>query len=1200
MTSDCDPSHIWRFFVDRGGTFTDIVAQAPGGQIRTLKLLSRNPGHYEDAALAGIERILADAGTNADSIGSVRIGTTIGTNALLERTGAATVLVTTEGFADVLKIGTQQRPDIFALDIQLPEMLYTDVIEARERIAADGTVLTALDESGLRQQLIAAREKGAVSAAIALVNAYRNSAHEEAAARIAASAGFEYVSVSTQINPTIKLVDRGDTAVVDAYLTPVLDSYKAQLQDGLSQRLANDTLLFMQSHGGLIEADGFRGADSVLSGPAGGVVGMAASAREAGFDEVIGFDMGGTSTDVSVFAGRYERAGTSLIAGCRIARPMLRINTVAAGGGSLLQYRGQRLQVGPESAGAWPGPACYRNGGPLTLTDANVLLGRIQPDHFPEVFGPDANEPLDTEAVSRAFDELAAEVAADGGPEMQTEALAEGYLKIAITNMAQAIEQISVQRGHDVTRFALACFGGAGGQHACGVADALGIDTILVDPLSGVLSAWGLGVAERRSIHATGIHSPLSEQVLTEARQQASELTGLLADEIGPITATEQRAHLRIAGSDTLLDLPFDGDTDCADLVREFASQHRQRYGFASSDADLILQSIEVEAIAAGAEPEREGLSGGRAPDTQVTTRPVRFDGQWVDTRILERSALAPDDTIDGPAVIVEDNATIVIEPGWRAVMNAVGTLIIRRVVTATMRRSANTQADPVMLEIFNNQFMHVAEQMGVVLEQTAHSVNIKERLDYSCALFDRDGELIANAPHVPVHLGSMGDSVQEVIRTAVTFAPGEAWMLNAPYRGGTHLPDITIVTPVFEPGQSEPGFFVASRAHHADIGGIAPGSMPANSRTIEEEGIEIEPVRIVTNDHLLELEIKSLLARGPWPARNPAQNLADFKAQLAANAKGQAELARLLERYGSDVVHAYMRHVRDNATACAVRALASLRDGSFTVETDDGSTIKIDVTIDPQSGRARIDFSGTSGMSPGNLNAPQSVVRAVVLYVLRTQITESIPLNAGCLEPIDIVIPAASLLDPLHPAAVAGGNVETSQCVADALLAALGAAAASQGTMNNLTFGDAAHQYYETICGGCGAGPDFNGASAVHSHMTNSRLTDIEILEQRFPVRVRQFGIRHDSGGEGRWRGGDGVIRDLEFLAPMQLSLLAGRRRTAPFGLAGGKPGQRGRDTIIRNDGSRETLPHAAEVEMHPGDRIVIETPGGGGYGEK
>jgi len=1188
----------WHFFIDRGGTFTDVVAIDGGGRLRTLKLLSQNPDQYDDAALAGIERLLAAADTPGASVASVRMGTTIGTNALLERRGAATVLVITEGFADLLRIGTQQRPEIFALDIRLPGVLYSSVIEAHERVGAGGEIVRALDEHRLATDLAAARRSGAESVAIAFVNAYREPRHEELAARIARDAGFACVSVSSQVNPSIRLVDRGDTAVVDAYLSPVLDSYKKRLQSGLAHRLAGDRLLFMQSHGGLVEAAAFRGCDSVLSGPAGGVVGMAATAVEAGFRDVIGFDMGGTSTDVSVYAGSYERTAGDRIAGCRIARPMLRIKTVAAGGGSLLQYRGGRLQVGPESAGARPGPACYRNGGPLTLTDANVLLGRIQPDYFPRVFGPRADEAIDTDAPAAAFADLGRQVLADGGPAMSGAELAEGFLKIATANMATAIEQASVQRGHDVTRFALSCFGGAGGQHACAVADALGIETILVDPLSGVLSAYGLGVAERRSILGAGIHALLDAASLDRAKREATRLRAQHASALDAISGIESRAFLQIAGSDTLLEVPLDDSSTGSALAQSFAAAYRQRFGFACGDASLVLQSIEVEAIAADSRPQRE-KPGHRQPDgAPDTKRRIRFAGAWIEAPVWRRDALPAGSAIAGPAMIVEDHATIIVEPGWNATLDADGLLVLRRRTPASGRERAHAAADPVMLEIFNNQFMHIAEQMGIVLEQTAHSVNIKERLDYSCALFDRDGQLIANAPHVPVHLGSMGDSVREVIRSAPALAPGDAYMLNAPYRGGTHLPDITVVMPVYEQDRRKPGFFVASRAHHADVGGITPGSMPAKSRSIAEEGVVFGPTQILRNGELLEAEILRCLASGEHPARNPSQNVADLKAQLAASEKGRAGLDKLLERYGSRVVHAYMQHVRDNAREVTRKALKPLASGRFETRMDGGERIVAAVTIDAERGQARIDFTGTDGVSAGNLNAPRSVVRAVVLYVLRTLVRQNIPLNAGCLEPVELVIPAPSLLAPGHPAAVAGGNVETSQCIADTLLAALGAAAASQGTMNNLTFGNPEYQYYETICGGCGAGPGFDGASAVHSHMTNSRLTDIEVLEQRFPVRVRRFAIRTGSGGKGRWHGGDGVVRELEFLAPLQVSLLASRRRVAPFGLAGGEPGAPGRDYVVRRDGTREPLSPPAEFEVEPGDRIVIETPGGGGYG--
>jgi len=1189
----------WHFFVDRGGTFTDIVAISPDGRLLTHKLLSEDPTHYADAALTGIERILGEHDALSPELASIRMGTTIGTNALLERRGARTVLVITRGFADLLRIGTQQRPDIFALDIQLPEMLYSEVIEADERIDAEGGILSELDATALERKLLRARANGIESVAIAFANAYREPAHELAAEAIARKAGFEHVSTSSAVNPEIRLVERGETAVVDAYLTPVLDAYKASLRRGFADRIASDALWFMQSHGGLVSADGFRGADSILSGPAGGVVGMATTARESGFDQVIGFDMGGTSTDVSVYAGGYERTGVATVAGLRIARPMLRINTVAAGGGSVLSYRNGRLQVGPESAGADPGPVCYRNGGPLTLTDANVRLGRIQADCFPRVFGPAADQTIDVAAVDSAFADLSATIAAAGGPTLAPVELADGFQRIAIANMAAAIEQISVQRGHDVTRFALACFGGAGGQHACGVADALGIETILVHPLSGVLSAYGIGIAERRSIRSAALHQMLDDACMARAFDEFERLRGELETDFPTATVFECRLRMRAAGSDTLLDVPLLPTAGCEELTAAFGDRHRQRFGFHSANQSLIVQSIDVEAIASiPLPPVAPAFAAAAAEPTDV--RPIWFGGRWHDTPVYRRAALDTDTSIPGPALIAEDNATIVVEPDWTLGVDRQGCLIVTRLRPRQSHEEIDTHPDPIMLEIFNNQFMHIAEQMGAVLEQTAHSVNIKERLDYSCALFDRGGELIANAPHVPVHLGSMGDSVREVIRSAGGFRPDEAWMLNAPYRGGTHLPDITVVTPVFGDPSAPPEFFVASRAHHADIGGSTPGSMPATSRRIDEEGVVIDPLCIVRDSELLEAGILSLLSAGPHPARNPAQNLADLKAQLAANARGRDEIERLLDRYGERVVHAYMRHVRNNAEACTREALRKLAGGRFSACLDTGDRIAVAISIDAERGEARIDFSGTSNTSDNNLNAPLSVVRAVVLYVLRTLIRENVPLNAGCLVPVEIVIPPDSLLDPSPPAAVAGGNVETSQCIADVLLAAFGAAAASQGTMNNLTFGNDRHQYYETICGGAGAGPGFDGASAVHTHMTNSRLTDVEVLEQRYPVRVVQFSIRAGSGGSGRWRGGDGVVREFEFLEPMHLSLLANRRRLTPFGLAGGQDAAAGRDTIIRRSGATEQLTSSAEFEVSAGDRLRIETPGGGGFGAK
>ena len=1149
----------WEFWIDRGGTFTDIVARTPRGELETLKLLSANPGRYDDAAVAGIERLLATAPAAERRIAAVKMGTTVATNALLERRGEPTVLVITAGFEDAIRIGGQQRPDIFALDIRLPEMLYTRVVGVRERITAQGAIETPLDSAQLKRDLEHARDAGLRSVAIVLLHGYRFPQHEAAAEAIARELGFAQVSVSHSVLPLPKLVVRGDTTLADAYLSPVLDRYVAGVRRGLAAALGDAPLLFMQSHGGLAAADHFRGKDSLLSGPAGGVVGMVHAARAVGVNEVIGFDMGGTSTDVALYAGELERTTDAVIAAVRVSAPMLAINTVAAGGGSILTFGGGRLRVGPESAGAQPGPKCYRNGGPLTVTDANVLLGRIQPEFFPRVFGAGGDEPLDAIATATAFSVLAAQVAEATGERRGTDEFAAGFLKIAVERMANAIKQISVQRGHDVTRFSLCCFGGAGGQHAAQVADALGVRTVLIHPLAGVLSAYGIGVADLRVVQQRSVEATFDAALLAA-----------LATEFDALTGTA-RAEL-----------------------------HARHFGFrAEAQAVLLAESVELEAVVASGSESAEPASLSRASGSppKVDMRRVWCADGWHDAPVYRRDALPAGATVRGPALIVEAHATTVIEPGWSATVHANGTLMLTRARRRKRREAVAAEGDPIMLEVFNNLFMHVAEEMGVVLEHTAHSVNIKERLDFSCAVFAADGALIANAPHIPVHLGSMGDSVQSILRTHRP-APGDSYLLNSPYAGGTHLPDMTVITPVFDASGKRLRYLVASRAHHADVGGRTPGSIPPDSRCIDEEGVLVNGVRIVAAGEFLEADVRALLASGRYPARNPDQNVADLKAQLAANTRGALELDRLTQRFGVRTVTRYMGHVQRNAAECVRAAIDRLHDGAFRVELDGGQRIEVSVTIDRAAREAVIDFAGTSAQSAGNFNAPSAIVRAAVLYVFRTLVRENIPLNAGCLEPLTIRLPAASLLNPAYPAAVVAGNVETSQCITDALLGALDACAAAQGTMNNFTFGDTHHQYYETLCGGAGAGPTFDGASAVHTHMTNSRLTDPEVLEQRYPVRLRRFAIRRGSGGRGVHHGGDGIVRDMEFLQPMQAAILANRRRVPPFGLRGGEPGQCGRNFVVRADGRIEELPATAAVDLAAGDRFVIETPGGGGYG--
>ena len=1196
----------WEFWIDRGGTFTDIVARTPRGELETLKLLSANPGRYEDAAVAGIERLLAAAPAGERRIAAVKMGTTVATNALLERRGEPTVLVITAGFEDAIRIGGQQRPDIFALDIRLPEMLYTRVIGVRERITAQGAVETPLDATQLKRELEHARDAGLRSVAIVLLHGYRYPQHEVAAQAIARELGFAQISVSHRVLPLPKLVVRGDTTLADAYLSPVLDRYVASVRSGLASALGSAPLLFMQSHGGLAAADHFRGKDSLLSGPAGGVIGMVHAARAVGVSDVIGFDMGGTSTDVALFAGELERTTDAVIAAVRVSAPMLAINTVAAGGGSILTFGNGRLRVGPESAGAQPGPKCYRNGGPLTMTDANVLLGRIQPDFFPRVFGAGGDEPLDVMATANAFSALAKSVAEATGHARSADELAAGFLKIAVERMANAIKQISVQRGHDVTRFALCCFGGAGGQHAAQVADALGVRTVLIHPLAGVLSAYGIGVADLRVVQQRSVERTLDAALLAALATEFDALAGtaladLRAQHGDPSRAAlERRMRLKVAGADTSLAVAWQPGATLPGLRREFNELHARHFGFrADAEAPLVVESVELEAVvASGGDPvEPAPLPRASGSPSKVDTRRVWCADRWLDAPVYRRDALLAATRVRGPALIVEPHATTVVEPGWRATVHASGTLLLTRARRRNRREAAAAEGDPIMLEVFNNLFMHVAEEMGIVLERTAHSVNIKERLDFSCAVFAADGALIANAPHIPVHLGSMGDSVQSILRTHRP-APGDSYLLNSPYAGGTHLPDMTVVTPVFDASGKRLRYLVASRAHHADVGGRTPGSIPPDSRSIDEEGVLVDGVRIVAAGEFLEADVRALLASSRYPARNPDQNIADLKAQLAANTRGAVELDRLTQRFGVRTVTRYMGHVQRNAAECVRAAIDRLHDGTFRVELDGGERIEVSVTIDRAAREAVIDFAGTSAQSAGNFNAPSAIVRAAVLYVFRTLVRENIPLNAGCLEPLTIRLPAASLLNPAYPAAVVAGNVETSQCITDALLGALDACAAAQGTMNNFTFGDTHHQYYETLCGGAGAGPTFDGASAVHTHMTNSRLTDPEVLEQRYPVRLRRFAIRRGSGGRGVHHGGDGIVRDMEFLQPMQAAILANRRRVPPFGLRGGEPGQCGRNFVVRADGRIEELPATAAVDLAAGDRFVIETPGGGGYG--
>lgn len=1199
----------WQFWIDRGGTFTDIVAIAPSGRVQALKLLSEAPGVYDAAAVAGIRRCLGlppEAPIPAERIRFVKIGTTVATNALLERKGAPTALVITAGLEDQLEIGTQARPDIFARRIVKPEMLYARVIGAAERVRADGAIEKPLDVEALAADLTAARRDGLTSVAIVFMHAYAYPEHERHAAELARQAGFAQVSVSHEVAPLIKIVPRGDTTVADAYLSPVLRRYTEGIAAAFTGEPATP-LMFMASSGGLKTRDHFHGRDAILSGPAGGVVGMAETAGLAGFMRVIGFDMGGTSTDVSHFAGTYERTFETEVAGVRLCVPMLRIHTVAAGGGSILSYDGARLRVGPESAGADPGPMCYRRGGPLTVTDANVVLGKLDPQFLPKVFGPSGGDPIDAEAPRRAFAALAREM----GGERTAEDVADGAIRIAVENMAKAVKRISVARGYDVSNYVLNGFGSASGQHVCLMADTLGMRQVLIHPLSGLLSAYGIGLSAIRASRERSLEVVLDEPGLTAACTLAETMSREAADEVSAQGAaaetvrTAAHLHLRYEATDVALPvsfLPHKGEGDS--LRQAFEAAHARRFGFVSPEKRVVIALVEVEAEAQSDEPDIADGLAGRQPADPVSRTRFYSQGGWHDADVWRRDALAVGQTIAGPAIIIEPNQTVVIEPGWSAEMTTRGDLVLTRIEAKT-RDAIALEADPVLLEVFGNLFMGIAEEMGEALRATAQSVNIKERLDFSCAVFDGGGRLVANAPHVPVHLGSMESAVEAVIRACGSaMRPGDAYMLNAPYAGGTHLPDITVVTPVFLDGETAPAFYVASRGHHADIGGIAPGSMSPDAATIEEEGVYIDCVPLVGDNRFLEAETLALLTGARYPARNPAQNIADLKAQVAANARGRAELLRLVQEFGADVVTSYMAHVQDHAEDAVRRLIGRLEDGHARVETDGGWVIEVRITIDRARRSARVDFTGSSSQQPTNVNAPEPVVRAAVLYVLRVLLDAPIPLNAGCLRPIEIVVPNGSMLKPAYPAAVVAGNVETSQVIVNALFGALGVLGSAQGTMNNLTFGDDSVQYYETICSGAPAGFEsdgtgFDGAAAVHVHMTNTRLTDPEILETRYPVLLERFAIRRGSGGKGRWRSGDGTLRVIRFLARMRLSILSGFRKVRPPGLAGGLPGEAGRNAILRRDGTVEELPGAASAVLEAGDAVLVSTPTGGGVGE-
>lgn len=1198
---------LWDFWIDRGGTFTDVVGRAPDGSLTPLKLLSENPEAYADAAIEGIRRLLGGV-IDPARIGTVKMGTTVATNALLERNGDRTLLLITKGFRDALRIAYQARPDIFAKEIILPEQLYERVIEVEERLRADGSVELALDAGPLRAPLAAAKADGIEAVAIVLMHAWKNPAHEAALAALVREMGFQQVSVSHEVSPLVKLVGRGDTTVVDAYLSPILRRYVARVADALGATPAGEagpTLQFMMSSGGMTAAERFQGKDAILSGPAGGVVGMVETAADAGFARVIGFDMGGTSTDVAHFAGEYERAFDTEVAGVRIRAPMMRINTVAAGGGSILHAEPGRFRVGPDSAGANPGPACYRRGGPLTVTDANVMLGKLRPEFFPRVFGPNQDAALDADVVRARF----AQIAADEGK--TPEAVAEGFLTIAIENMANAIKKISVQRGYDVTKYALNAFGGAAGQHACLVADALGMESVLIHPLSGLLSAYGIGRATVSASRQQALVEPLGAESLAAIDRLAADLRAAVAAELSeqgvdPAAALSvTRLHLRYAGTDTALPVGWAGDA--ATARAEFEAAHKAQFGFVSPDKPVTVEAVEVEMREAARDKGAATLSDATARDA-VSDRhvPIFCNGASVQAAVFPRAALSPGDRVRGPALIIEDNQTIVIEPGWSAELTPRDDIVMRR--HERMARTAaagTTQADPILLEVFNNLFMNIAEQMGVALQNTAHSVNIKERLDFSCAVFDATGALVANAPHMPVHLGSMDRSVETVIRlNAGRIRPGDVFALNAPYNGGTHLPDITVVSPVFDDGGETILFWVASRGHHADVGGTAPGSMTPLATTVDEEGVLFDNFVLVDEGQFREDALRHLLTDHPYPARNPDQNIADLKAQIAANARGAAELHKMVAEFGLPTVQAYMGHVQDNAAEEVARLIGRLSDCAYDYPTDTGQVIRVKITVDRESREATVDFTGTSEAMGNNFNAPEPVTRAAVLYCFRVMVEAPIPMNAGCLRPIKIIIPEGSMLRPAYPRAVVAGNVETSQHVTNAIFGALGTLSNSQGTMNNLTFGNATYQYYETICSGAPAGVmndgrGFAGTSGVHTHMTNSRLTDPEVLEMRFPVLLEHFGLRPGSGGQGQFPAGDGTERRLRFLERMDCAILSSHRASPPRGIAGGGDGQVGRTEVRRLDGRIEVLRACDQTVLEPGEAVTVITPTGGGYGK-
>mgnify|MGYP000123051966 FL=1 len=1197
----------WQFWIDRGGTFTDIIGRSPKGDISTHKLLSENSTQYKDAAIQGIRDLLClkdEEDIPIDQINSIKMGTTVATNALLERKGENTLLAISSGFADILRIGYQQRPKLFSLDIKLPDMLYSNIVEIEERIDINGKIIKKLDPIKTKKLLKDAFDQGFKSIAIVFMHGYRHQSHEKQVSTIAKKIGFEQISVSHRVSPLMKIIPRGDTTVVDAYLSPILRRYVNQVKSALGPAQKGfEKLMFMQSNGGLTDANYFQGKDAILSGPAGGVVGMVKTGEKVGLDKLIGFDMGGTSTDVCHFNGEYERTLETKVAGVILRSPMMLINTVAAGGGSILHFDGSRYRVGPDSAGAYPGPACYRNGGPLTVTDCNVMLGKLNPEFFPKIFGPNANQNLDLSLVKKKFTALAKEISLETMKTVTPSAVAEGFLSIAVESMANAIKKISVQRGYDVSNYALSCFGGAGGQHACLVADRLGIKKIHLHPYAGVLSAYGIGLAESRTINDLTVELPLEKGVINHLSKSFTKLhfdgkEDLVSQNLNEnLFQYTDRVYLRYQDSDTSLAVKFE---NVEGMKLCFENTHRARFGFISPEKLVIIESIQAEVSCQSEQFESNIIIPNKIKTKTLTTQDVFINGKLEETIFYNRDEIKPNEKLSGPAVIIEPTSTIIVEPGWEATLKESNDLILTRTQKIKRASAIGTSVDPIMLEIFNNLFMNVAEQMGMVLENTASSVNIKERLDFSCALFSPTGNLVANAPHVPVHLGSMSECIKTIIReNSATMNPGDAFLINAPYNGGTHLPDITLIKPVFDDNNENVIFYVATRGHHADIGGTVPGSAPANSTHVKEEGVLIDNFTIVSKGVFLENEIYNLLSLAEFPARNINQNIADLKAQVAAAEKGSQELIKVIKHYGLEVVHAYMGHVQDNAEESVRRVLDVLSDSSFTYKMDDGHQVVVSISVDKVNRTATIDFTGTSNQHPGNYNAPSSICYAAVLYVFRCLVDDEIPLNDGCLKPLNLIIPKRSMINPQYPAAVFSGNVETSQYIVDTLLGALGEFAASQGTMNNFIWGNDKVQNYETICGGSGASINQPGCSAVHTHMTNSKLTDPEVLEWRFPVQLESFSIRKNSGGKGLNMGGDGVDRRMRFLEPMTVNIIAGHRKIPPYGLSGGESGALGENYVIHSDESVTRLGTKGQVEVGENDLFILKTPGGGGFGK-